>query len=184
MLFACLNIIFIQVNTMAEEAAVPVELQQPEVAHDPVAEEQPAEAAPEQAHAEVTPVEDVAAAEGSSKRSREEDAEADGEEPDAKRALVDEQPNVSTHYCHICGSFQDLGCIVELLFFLMLLLNRRHLQRVLQQVQVETLSSIQGTVLWQHLMQQLVWKQRSPTAVTILATATLEWRARTLQPTA
>jgi hypothetical protein len=80
---------------MAEEAAVPVELQQPEqVAHDPVAEEQPAEAAPEHAHADVVPAEDVAAAEGGSKRSREEDAEAGGEEPEAKRALVNEQPNV------------------------------------------------------------------------------------------
>lgn len=103
---------------MAEEAAAPVELQQPEqVAHDPVAEEQPAEAAPEQAHAEVAPAEDVAAAEGGSKRSREEDTEADGEEPDAKRALVDGQPNVRTHYRHLCWAFKDLGSFVELLFF-------------------------------------------------------------------
>jgi hypothetical protein len=66
----------------------------------------------------------------------------------------------------------------------MLLPHRRHLQRVLQQLQVVMLSSMQGRGLCQHMRQQLVGKQRSPTAVTILATATLEWRARRLQSTA
>lgn len=82
---------------MAEDAAAaPVEIEQPgdqPPAEQPIAEQPAAE------DAGAAPTEEAAAAEGASKRSREEDAGADGEEPEAKRAAaagIEGQLNVRT----------------------------------------------------------------------------------------
>jgi hypothetical protein len=81
---------------MAEEAAPVMAEQQPEFADQPPVAEVAEPAAAEPEAVEAAPVDDAAAAEGGSKRGREEDG-ADGEEPEAKKhAGLDEQPNVRT----------------------------------------------------------------------------------------
>lgn len=70
--------------------------QQPEFADQPPVGEVAEPVAAEPEAVEAAPVDDAAAAEGGSKRGREED-EADGEEPEAKKhAGLEGQPNVRT----------------------------------------------------------------------------------------